>query len=268
MMKSKQSNNRLMLMSALAPILALSLFTGCNAPESGSSAATAPAGLNAPTGTSTGSASTGTGTTAATPSDATGAANAANVPAVGESCVSGDANKVCLAIHFVAYQDSAGTVTADETEAATIIRTMNQLWAQCDIGFQIQKYEVVDPTAHSLVYGAGSQNQLDQIRTAFKTPADEMLAVTTGPWGTAVNAWTNMPGSNVYGAVMENSIVGYGGGIIYAHEFGHYLGLDHVGNTSNLMNAIIYTTSTSLTASQCQAAKSTAKSYWSAMVRK
>src|SRR2546423_719044 len=79
---------------------------------------------------------------------------------------------------------------------------------------------------------------------------------------------TNMPGDGIYGAIMEASIVNYGNGVIYAHEFGHYLGLDHVGDTSDLMNAIVYTTSTKLTSGQCQAARDTASSYWSAMYRK
>lgn len=247
------------LMLALAPLLTLALASsGCNstglaasAPSSGTEAtATSPTGANNSTGTGTGS-TTGTG----------------NTPAqIGETCT-GDASKTCLAVHFVTYQDSNGTPVASTAQAATIIHTMNQIWGKCGIGFQIGQYEAVDPTQTGLAYGAQAQNQLDTIRRTYQNPTDELLAVTTGPWGTAVNAWTNMPGSGVYGAVMEASIVGYGGGIIYAHEFGHYLGLDHVGDTSNLMDAIIYTSSTSLTTSQCQVAKQTAISNWAAMVR-
>jgi hypothetical protein len=171
-------------------------------------------------------------------------------------------------MHFVTYQNTSGAAVASTDQAATIIHTMNQLWSQCNIGFQIEKYEAVDPTKLGLVYGAQSQNQLDQIRQTFSAPSDELLAVTTGPWGTAVNAWTNMPGDNLYGAVMEASIVGYGGGIIYAHEFGHYLGLDHVSDSSDLMDAIIYTTSTKIDSTQCQSARATVAQYWTAMIRK
>ena len=185
---------------------------------------------------------------------------------VGESCT-GDPTRTCLAVHFVAYTDSSGAPTADTTEAATIIHTMNQLFAQCSIGFQIEKYEAISPTQYNLDYGAQSQNQLNQIRQTFDLPSNQLLAVTTGPWGTSVNAWTNMPGEGVYGAIMEASIVNYGKGIIYAHEFGHYLGLDHVSNSANLMNPIIYTTSTQLSASQCQAAQSTLHAYWADMIR-
>lgn len=184
------------------------------------------------------------------------------------SCVSSDANHICLAVQFVSYKDSNGTPVANESQVNTIFNTMNKLWSQCNIGFQVEKYDQVDPTQAGLTYGANSQNELDQIRNAYGTEKNMLLAVNTGPWGTSVNAWTNMPGSAPYGAIMEASIVNYGGGIIYAHEFGHYLGLDHVPDQSDLMNAIIYTTSTTLTSDQCATARATATQFWSAMIRK
>ena len=190
-----------------------------------------------------------------------------NGVAVGESCTAGDSSKICLATHFVSYLDPSGTPTANAAQLATIVHTMNQIWAQCDIGFQVEKYETVDPTQFSLTYGAQAQNELDQIRTQFEQPLNELLGVTTGPWGTAVNAWTAVPGDSIYGAIMEASIVTYSNGLIYAHEFGHYLGLAHVPDPSDLMDAIIYPTSTTLTSSQCQTAQDTVRSYWPQMVR-
>jgi hypothetical protein len=184
------------------------------------------------------------------------------------SCVSSDSNHLCLAVQFVSYKDSNGTPVASQSQVNTIFATMNQLWSQCNIGFQVENYEQVDPTQSGLDYGANSQNQLDQIRTTYGTQSNMLLAVNTGPWGTAVNAWTNMPGSTPYGAIMEASIVDYGNGIIYAHEFGHYLGLDHVSDQSDLMNPVIYTTSTTLTSDQCTTARNAATSAWSAMLRK
>jgi hypothetical protein len=245
--------NKLATAAAVALGLVLSLASGCNesgAGNAGSAGGAAASNLAVPL-------PPGSPPPAGTPA----------TPAVGESCQSGDTNHLCLALHFVAYKDPTGTPTANAGQAATIIHTMNQLWTQCDIGFEIEKYEAVDPTADSLAYGADAQNQLNQIRTAYEAPANELLAVTTGPWGTTVNAWTNMPGDGIYGAIMEDSIVGYGGGIIYAHEFGHYLGLDHVSDTSNLMNPIIYTTSTAINSGQCQTAKDTVHSFWAAMLR-
>jgi hypothetical protein len=184
------------------------------------------------------------------------------------SCVSSDPNHICLAVQFVSYKDSNGTPVANVSQVNTILGTMNKLWSQCNIGFQVEKYEQVDPTQVGLSYGAASQSETDQIRNAYGTEKNMLLAVNTGPWGTAVNAWTNMPGNAPYGAVMEQSIVDYGNGIIYAHEFGHYLGLDHVSDQSDLMNAIIYTSSTTLTSDQCATARAAATGIWSAMTRK
>ena len=186
---------------------------------------------------------------------------------MGTPCTSGNSEKICLAIHFVSYEDGSGNPVASQAQAETIIGTMNGLWAQCAIGFEIGKYEAVNPTVNGLSYGANSQNQLDQIRQTYAQPTNELLAVTTGPWGTAVNAWTNLPGDTTYGSIMEASIVNYGSGIIYAHEFGHYLGLVHVPDPGNLMNAIIYLTSQNLTTSQCSTARTTAGQYWSEMER-
>jgi hypothetical protein len=238
----------------LVPFLAISLLAlaACNGTEqAGAGDGSADASAQIP-GTPDGKG----GYTSPTPS----------TPAVGESCVSSDPNKICLAIHFVSYTKD-GKATATAAQASTIIHKMNQVFAQCNIGFQIQQYEQVDPVDYGLAYGSSSQNQTDTIRSTFQSPTDQLLAVTTGPWGTAVNAWTNMPGDNVYGAIMEASIVAYGDGIIYTHEFGHYLGLDHVSNSANLMNPVISPTSDDLSSSQCATAREVSQSYWSDMIR-
>lgn len=247
----------------IAPAMAAVAFSSCNSNDSSGSAAAESASPVASVSTGTTSSSsdpTASPSPTATPSS--------NPSIVGDSCEGNSSGKTCLALHFVTYKDSSGTPTATQAQATTIVQTMNKLWSNCNIAFEIEKYEQVDPTAAGLSYGAQSQNELNSIRDTYGTVSNELLAVTTGPWGTAVNAWTNMPGDGVYGAIMEASIVTYGDGIIYAHEFGHYLGLDHVSDTSNLMNPIIYTSSTALTSSQCQAAQDTITSYWTAMIRK
>ncbi len=246
-----------------ASALCLALISGCNssgasAPGVGSGIATEPSARRTTAASETSSTGTPTSTPVPPP---------AGTALTGESCVSSDPAKICLAVHFVSYKSAAGAPVADENRAAAIISGMNRFWSQCGIGFQIEKYDAVDPTRFNLAYGSAAQGQTTQIRATFAEPSNQLLAVTTGPWGTAVNAWTSMPGSPPYGAVMESSIVSYGDGIIYAHEFGHYLGLNHVGDTSNLMDAVIYTSSTVINSSQCQTARDTARGMWSAMLR-
>ena len=187
---------------------------------------------------------------------------------VGESCVSSDPNKICLAMHFVSYQDSQGKPVADEYQAAHIIQAMNKIYSQCGIGFQIENYEAVDPAGYGLGFAPQSMGELDKIRKTFDQPLYELLSVTTGHWSLSANAWTNMPSVGPFGAIVEASVVDYSDGLIYAHEFGHYLGLYHVADRSNLMNSESYKTSTHLTESQCETLRSTATSNWGGMVRK
>lgn len=186
---------------------------------------------------------------------------------IGDSCASADRQKICLGVHFVSYENPQGIAMADSTEAVKIVNTLNRLWGSCDILFQIDKYQSVNPVRYGLSFAEESQDEVDDIRRTFAVPSNTLLAVTTGPWDTAVNAWTTMPGEGPYGAVMESSSVRYGDGIIYAHEFGHYLGLDHVSDSADLMNPVIYTTSTKLEEKQCITARQTAAKYWSEMFR-
>ena len=185
---------------------------------------------------------------------------------VSETCKSSDPNHICLGTKWVTYTDPTGAPVLTQQQALTNLATMNQLWAQCDIGFQIEQYQQVDPTQFGLDFGAQSENELDQIRSAFNDN-QTLLSVTTGAWNDTVNAWTALPGSGPYGAILEATIVDYGAGIIYAHEFGHYLGLQHVPDTSDLMDAIIYTNSDTITSDECATARQTAQQMWSGMIR-
>jgi hypothetical protein len=70
------------------------------------------------------------------------------------------------------------------------------------------------------------------------------------------NAWTAMPGSSPSGTVIEGRVAAYPEMI--AHELGHYLNLEHVKDATDLMNPIIYRTSTRLSPDQCENVRKTA----------
>lgn len=239
---------RFLLPSILIPGIALIAMISCSG-SGKASASTAPG-------------SSATPLTAQSNEGAPGQAS----PLIGETCRTGDPNHLCLGSKWVTYTDASGTPVLTKQQAITNIGTMNQLWAQCDIGFQIEEYDAVDPTASSLAFGAESEDQLEQIRATFVN-ANTLLAVTTGPWDDTINAWTAMPGGGPYGAVMEQSIVNYGNGIVYAHEFGHYLGLEHVPDAGDMMDAIIYLTSDTISPDECATARQTAQGTFAAMLR-
>lgn len=190
---------------------------------------------------------------------------------VGTSCQPGDAQNSCIGLKYVVYKDSKGTPVVSQAEAISNLETINNIWSQCKIAFQIEEFLAVDPTQDGLVFNTANDSDLDQIRKTYDDTT-HFLLVTTGKWNragtlgnTGANAWANMPGDILAGVVMESPVGTYPN--IIAHELGHYLNLDHLGNSANLMNPIIYDTSTSLSSSQCSAAKSAIKAYWQAMLR-
>lgn len=233
-------------------------------------------GLSACNGSGSGGAAQGSdvsGTPAPIPTDApppTGSAdNPSASPALGETCHTGDANHICLSLKYVVYKDESGQPVVPDSQVIENIAQINQVWSQCDLGFEIGEYVVADPTQSGLIFNTSSSGELDRIRDAYGDDSN-LLVVTTGEWSGSLgagsaNAWTNMPGTGTYGAILEASVGNYPN--IIAHELGHYLNLDHVSDASDVMSPIIYDTSTALTASQCDAARSAAAYYWQAMVR-
>lgn len=191
--------------------------------------------------------------------------------AVGSTCVNSDPNHICLALKFVVYQDSAGKAVASSADVLKDLGLINQVWSQCNIGFQVEEYDPVDPTQFGLVFNTANTSDLDRIRNVFDEDA-RFLLVTTGAWNrngtlgqTGANAWTAMPGGGPYGSIFEAPVATYGP--IFAHELGHYLNLEHVADSTDVMNPVIYTTSTKLTAGQCGIARATASGFWSAVTR-
>ena len=171
------------------------------------------------------------------PGNPTGGSPSAISPAlVGESCKSSDPNHICLAVKYIVYGDASGRTPISSAQAAENIKVINKIWGQCNIGFQIESYEKVDPTKYHLIYSTTNLTELDDIRSAFED-SQHLLIVTTGSWNrtgtlgrTSANAWTSLPGSGPYGAVLEAGVSTFGN--ILAHELGHYLNLDHFSDAT------------------------------------
>jgi hypothetical protein len=191
-------------------------------------------------------------------------AGASSGKALGPSCAGGGSDTLCIGVNYVSYTDSSGAPVASQDLALHDIEATNDVWKQCGIQFQIESYQAVDPTKYGLDPGAGAANQTDQIRDTFND-GNSFLIVQTGYWGTVKNAWTNLPGSAPYGAVFESTVADYPQ--IVAHELGHYLGLDHVDDPADVMDAIIYPDSTQLSQDQCDLARATAQDFWANMLR-
>lgn len=189
----------------------------------------------------------------------------------GESCVSSDPNHVCLALKYVSYQTESGQAIISADAAVENVKQINKLWAQCNLGFQIETYVAANPAAYGLNYSTANYTELDQIRNSFLDD-HTLLVVTTGDWNragtlgsTGANAWTSLPDGPPYGAVLEKPVGSFAN--IIAHELGHYLNLQHVSDNGDLMNPIIYESSTHLGANQCEEARLAATYWWQNMLR-
>lgn len=178
-----------------------------------------------------------------------------------------DATKVAL--KFVEYTDASGKPVITPEEASKLTREMNEvLYPQCGIYFVAEEHLAVDPAKQGLAFNTSSMSELNPIRSKFQDPS-RLVVVNTGAWdhggmGSA-NAWTTMPGEPLAGAVIEEKVAKFAN--IVAHELGHYLGLDHEADTGNLMNPVIYDTSTRLDSQQCETMKQVAKSHWGGSLR-
>lgn len=191
----------------------------------------------------------------------------ATLPAcAGSAGEAGDADPVRVAVKFVNFTDEAGKPVLTQEQVGKLTGEMNQLYAQCNIQLVPEEYQAVRPSDVGLEYSLTSMGELDPTRKQFQDNG-RLVVVNTGPWSGmgSANAWTNMPGENPPGAVIEQSAADFAG--IVAHELGHYLSLGHESDPGNLLNPVIYKSSTQLTPEQCSAMRDTARSVWTAALR-
>jgi hypothetical protein len=177
-------------------------------------------------------------------------ADAASPSNVAGLAASGDTMNIAL--KFVEFTDASGKPVLSQDEVKKAIVGINQLYSQCKIQFVLGEYVTADPAKYGLGFEQSSQGDMDKIRAPFDV-ANQLVVINTGAWNHgsmgSANAWTAMPGSSPSGAVLE-SVVATDDNIT-AHELGHYLGLDHVNDQSQMMSPIIYSTSTYISPNEC-----------------
>lgn len=184
---------------------------------------------------------------------------------------SDDPNHLTLATKYVAYANGQGNPVVDVQTAKGLFAEINRLYAPCNLHFRVEEYVPVNPESVGLDYSPSSMGQLNTIRKAFEDNT-KVLVINTGSWNSSgglgadgANAWTMMPGEYPSGAVIE-SVVAKNAPLV-AHEIGHHLNLDHVSSASNMMNPVIYDTSTSLTPRQCESVRQAALTVHRAQLR-
>lgn len=197
--------------------------------------------------------------------------NDQNLENAKRSCKGDNPNQVCLALKYVVYKDSSGKPVLGPDEVEENLKQINSLWNQCDLNFTVEELVKADPADYGLSVHPAQNYELTSIRKAFQDPS-MLLVVTTAPWdrsgslgNTGANAWTAMPGTAPYGAVLESPVGTYAN--IIAHELGHYLNLDHANSQAELMNPIIYNSSKTLTSRECSEARAAVSTYWERMLR-
>jgi hypothetical protein len=174
---------------------------------------------------------------------------------------SASSDTVTMAVRVVGLQDSSGKTTLNQDTATKLLSDVSGMYAKagCPIQFKLESFTPVSPKDKGLQYNTSDMGELDKYRAAFDD-GKSMLIVDTGAWDASMhpaNAWTAMPGESKMGAIFEESVADFYQ--IVGHELGHYLGLDHVDDPTNMMNPVIGDNSTHITADQCSTMQQTAK---------
>ncbi len=136
----------------------------------------------------------------------------------GVGCGSRD---LCLGLKVVSYSE-AGVPVVDAATVRELVASVNQVWSQCGIGFQLEDYTVVEPKDLGLSNMTEYMSELPRIRSTFQSD-NQLLVVLTEKWGakgdindSGADAWTTLPGNPPYGAVIDQPVSR--NSIIIAHE--------------------------------------------------
>ena len=82
---------------------------------------------------------------------------------------------------YVVYLDARGQTRVTPPVAHENIRSINAVWKQCNIAFQIDKYVAIRPSDFNLQYQTSDYADLTDIRHTFSEETT-LLLVSTGAW--------------------------------------------------------------------------------------
>ncbi|MBU6153473.1 MAG: hypothetical protein KGP28_04145 [Bdellovibrionales bacterium] len=180
------------------------------------------------------------------------------------SCDSNDPEFQCLGLKIVSFENENGSAVLKESESLKLVAEMNQVWKTCKIGFQLEKYESLQPQSQGLPYSPDWKRDSDTIRARFDEES-RFLVVAVGPWTNATIAVAQMPGKGPFGVLVSEKYSK--NALTVGHELGHYQGLYHLRNKKNLMNSFIGPFTSGLGSAQCSIARRTNVRYWQKMLR-
>lgn len=180
------------------------------------------------------------------------------------TCRSNDPDLQCLGLKVVSFQNESGIPVLKESETLKLIEEMNQVWKPCNIAFQLEKYEAIQPESQGLPYSPDWKRDSDTIRARFDEN-NRFLIVAVGPWTNATIAVAQMPGNGPFGVLVSEKYAK--NAYTVGHELGHYQGLYHLRNKRNLMNSYIGPFTSDLGSGQCSFARKTNLKHWRKMLR-
>jgi hypothetical protein len=147
-----------------------------------------------------------------------------------------------LSIFLVAHElDFSGQFSQAETQGIQAAKdVMRELYAQISVGVRKLYWRYI-PTAEAGAYSVVNASEATQLTEDFSGPNDgiDVFFVTTvtdaGGWSKTNGSCDKDTQGERTGAVLELKNTDFFTGVLLAHEVGHYLGLPHASDITNVM---------------------------------